>query len=82
VSPWHFCALRGVSFQDTGCGIPKEHLKRIFDPFFTTKPGGTGLGMAVVQGIIREHGGTIRIESHEGQGTTVRMTLPLEAGAS
>lgn len=66
-----------VTIQDTGLGIPKEHLDRIFEPFFTTKLNGTGLGLSVVHGIITEHRGTITLDSHPGEGTTVRIELPL-----
>jgi len=69
-----------VTVSDTGCGIPKDDLKRIFDPFFTTKPSGTGLGLSVVHGIIKEHRGTIHIDSREGQGTRITVAFPC-AGA-
>jgi len=62
---------------DNGVGIAPEALPHIFDPFFTTKETGTGLGLAVVQGIIREHGGRIAITSRVGQGTVVELSLPL-----
>lgn len=67
-----------VLFQDTGTGIPEENLSRIFDPLFTTKPPGkgTGLGLPVVKGIVISHGGSIRIESRVGFGTTVIVSLP------
>ncbi|MBM3555985.1 MAG: response regulator, partial [Alphaproteobacteria bacterium] len=63
---------------DTGPGIDPALADRIFDPFFTTKPvgQGTGLGLAVVQGIIRDHGGTIRVESALGQGARFEIELP------
>lgn len=68
-----------VFFKDTGCGIAKEHLNRIFDPFYTTKgTGGTGLGLAVSYGIVRQHGGSIIAESIVGQGTTFTLTLPIK----
>ena len=69
-SPW-------VSVSDTGCGIPEAIRARVFEPFFTTKaPGkGTGIGLAVVRGIVDQHGGAIELESEVGRGTTVRITL-------
>jgi signal transduction histidine kinase len=68
-----------ITIQDTGCGIPPEHLSRLGEPFFSTKPTGTGLGLAVVQGIVREHRGDFRIQSRAQQGTTVILHLPLAA---
>lgn len=65
------------SVEDTGDGIPPEKINRIFEPFFTTKKQGTGLGLMIVQRIVREHGGRIELESHVGQGTTFRIWLPL-----
>ncbi len=66
-----------VSIADTGRGIPKDEINRIFEPFFTTKKTGTGLGLMIVQRIIRAHSGRIEIESHVGRGTTFRILLPL-----
>jgi len=66
-----------ISIADTGCGIPQDQLNRIFEPFFTTKKKGSGLGLMIVQRIVREHGGLIKLESHVGQGTTFRIWLPL-----
>jgi len=62
-----------VTIQDTGCGIPKEQASHLFEPFFTTKPTGSGLGLSVAHGIIKEHRGTITIDSQPGQGTRVRI---------
>ncbi|HEX2569857.1 MAG TPA: ATP-binding protein [Polyangia bacterium] len=73
--------------SDDGCGIPAEHLGAVFDPFFTTKKRGqgTGLGLAIVADIVKNHQGTIDIESQVGRGTVVRVQLPaagLEEGAA
>jgi two-component system sensor histidine kinase HydH len=61
---------------DTGSGIAAEQLARIFEPLYTTKPGGTGLGLYIVQEIVAAHGGQITVTSVEGQGTTFTITLP------
>jgi len=68
-----------LEVRDEGAGILPEHLPRLTDPFFTTKreSGGTGLGLAVSAGIVKEHGGTLTFESTPGRGTTARMSLPL-----
>ncbi|MFW8602015.1 ATP-binding protein [Desulfobacterota bacterium M19] len=67
-----------LEISDTGLGISKENLEKIFDPYFTTHIGGegTGLGLSVVHGIIRHHGGSITVNSTEGQGTTFTVSLP------
>jgi two-component system sensor histidine kinase PilS (NtrC family) len=70
-----------IAVRDAGVGIPAEALERIFDPFFTTKPGGTGLGLATVHRIVEEHGGSIRVQSAEGKGTTFQLRLPRVAEA-
>jgi signal transduction histidine kinase len=68
-----------IEVSDTGSGIPSEHLARIYDPFFTTKSigQGTGLGLSITYGIVREHEGTINVESTVGQGTRFSVSLPL-----
>ena len=66
-----------VSITDTGSGIPEEKLNQLFQPFFTTKKKGSGLGLMIVQRIIREHAGRIDVESKPGKGTTFRVWLPL-----
>ncbi len=68
-----------LAITDDGCGIPPEHLSSVLDPFFTTKKRGqgTGLGLTIAADIVKNHGGTLQIESAAGQGTTVRVRLPL-----
>lgn len=66
-----------VTIADTGGGIPQEQLNRIFEPFYTTKKKGSGLGLMIVQRIVRAHGGRIELESQVGRGTTFRIWLPL-----
>jgi two-component system, NtrC family, sensor kinase len=77
-----------VSISDSGTGIAPEHIQRIYDPFFTTKTApregqarGTGLGLSVTYGIIQEHAGKIRVESHPGSGTTFTLDFPLSRKA-
>ncbi len=65
-----------LTVHDNGCGIPEEHQAKIFEPFFTTKPGGTGLGLAVSYGIVRDHGGMMSVRSRPGVGTTFSIALP------
>lgn len=69
------------TFSDTGTGMSEEIRLKVFEPFFTTKPEGegTGMGLAVIHGIIEEHDGKIRVESEEGKGTTFIISLPIEA---
>ncbi len=66
-----------IVFEDNGPGIPEEHLHKIFYPFFTTKEGGTGLGLSLVHRIMDEHKGTVLVESVLGEGTCVKLTLPI-----
>jgi PAS domain S-box-containing protein len=68
-----------IRIADKGCGIDPADLPRVFEPFFTTKgPGkGTGLGLAIARNIVVEHGGSIRLESRPGEGTTAFISLPL-----
>jgi two-component system NtrC family sensor kinase len=68
-----------IIVEDTGCGIPKDHLTKIFDPFFTTKPEGkgTGLGLSICHGIVDKLGGHISVSSEVGKGSTFVVTLPI-----
>ena len=70
-----------IEISDTGTGIPKDVLPRIFETFYTTKPRGvgTGLGLSIARDIVQSHGGSISVDSHEGLGTSFRITLPLSA---
>ncbi len=65
-----------ITIEDTGSGIPKEHLQKIFDPFFTTKPDGSGLGLAVTFSIVKKHNGCITVESESGVGARFHVYLP------
>jgi len=67
-----------IQVEDSGPGIPPDHLERVFDPFFTTKPPGegTGLGLSLVHRIVTEYGGELRVDSQVGTGTTFRIDLP------
>jgi signal transduction histidine kinase len=68
-----------LAITDSGPGIAAEHIAKIFDPFFSTKERGTGLGLALTQQIVIEHGGTIVVDSQPGAGTTFRVQLPIAA---
>jgi signal transduction histidine kinase len=65
-----------IEFRDTGKGMSPAEVGRVFDPFFTMKPSGTGLGLSICHELVTAHGGDIRVESEEGHGTTVRVTIP------
>jgi signal transduction histidine kinase len=69
-----------IDFKDTGVGVPEKNLSKLFEPFFTTKKKGkgVGLGLSVAYGIIQEHGGSIYVESHAGEGTNFNVKLPLK----
>jgi len=76
VRPGRFVCL---SVSDTGCGIPPEILPRIFEPFFTTKPTGkgSGLGLATVYGIAKQHQGWVEVQSQPGHGSTFKVFIPV-----
>lgn len=69
-----------IDISDTGSGISPEHLDKIFDPFFTTKPvgEGTGLGLSISYGIVERHGGSIKVKSRPGRGTTFTVSIPVK----
>jgi signal transduction histidine kinase len=75
------CARAVIEVRDTGCGIPREFLPRVFDPFYTSKPTGegTGLGLSVSYGIVKDHGGQILVDSEPGKGTCFTVILPVIA---
>ena len=68
-----------IKVKDNGIGIPEENMPKLFEPFFTTKKKGkgVGLGLSVVYGIIQEHGGSIRVESKVGEGSTFKVKIPI-----
>lgn len=66
-----------INLTDTGCGIPSYVLERMFEPFYTTKTKGTGLGMMIINKIIQDHHGTIKIESQEEVGTEILLSFPI-----
>lgn len=65
-----------IAVADCGCGVAEDALERVFDPFFTTKDNGSGLGLAAVHRIVEQHGGSVKLESRLGRGTTVRVRFP------
>jgi len=65
-----------VEFRDTGKGMNSAVIRHVFDPFFTTKPSGTGLGLSICHELVQAHGGDIEVDSQEGHGTSVRITIP------
>ena len=71
-----------LSVTDTGVGIAADQLERIFQPFFTTKAHGIGLGLPITKRLIEDHGGSLRVESHPGNGTTISVLLPVLEHAS
>jgi two-component system NtrC family sensor kinase len=79
IHAWDENGFARIDVADSGQGIAPEHLERIYDPFFTTKAAlkGTGLGLSVTYGIVREHGGTIEVDSRLGAGSRFRVKLPL-----
>ena len=69
-----------ISVSDRGVGIPPEDLPHVFDPYYTTRRSGTGLGLPIAKNIVEGLGGTISVTSRLGEGTDVRIDLPVRAG--
>lgn len=65
-----------ISFADTGCGMDESAMANLFEPYFTTKANGHGLGMMIIQGIVRAHNGKIDVDSKKGEGTKISVSLP------
>ena len=65
-----------IAIRDSGCGMSREELDRAFEDFYTTKPNGTGLGLSVVRRLVGDLGGTIRVETAPGQGSTFTVEIP------
>jgi signal transduction histidine kinase len=66
-----------ITFRDSGAGVSPEHLQKIFDPFYTTKEMGTGLGLSISMGIIQNHGGSLEVQSLQGEGAAFIVKLPI-----
>ena len=73
----HDSAAVNVKIRDTGKGIPPEVLDKILEPFYSTKEDGSGLGLAICRSILWDIGGDMAIQSEEGKGTTIKLTLPV-----
>ncbi len=65
-----------IEISDDGQGIPNDDLERIFEFYYTTKDQGTGLGLSIAQRVIHQHGGSLLVESREGEGTSIAIRLP------
>jgi len=74
------CSFLEVEITDTGAGMTPEQLLKACLPFYTTKPGGTGLGLAMARQAVERHGGKLEIKSHPEEGTTVKISLPVDPG--
>jgi signal transduction histidine kinase len=70
-----------IRISDSGPGVPEAVRKRVFEPFFSTKEEGTGLGLSIAARIVEEHGGTLELESREGEGATFVIGLPIKEDA-
>jgi len=77
-SPAGTAPLVEIVIKDTGPGIPRAHLGRLFVPGFTTKETGSGVGLAIAERVVAAHHGRITVDSEEGHGTTITITLPTD----
>lgn len=80
LNPWE--SGWALEVADDGVGIPIDRMERIFDPFYTTRSGGTGLGLANVERIVRAHNGEVSVQSKEGEGTCFTLRFPGDAESS
>jgi two-component system, NtrC family, sensor kinase len=80
---WNATSVR-ASVSDHGCGMTTEQIAHMFDPLYTThsETGGVGMGLAITSGIIQRHHGSIEVQSHPGDGTTITVNLPIATGLS
>ncbi len=78
ISTGVFDGFAWTKFQDTGCGIPPENLKKLFEPLFTTKPKGIGLGLAITKRLVEQNSGSIEVESQVAKGTSFTVRLPTQ----
>jgi signal transduction histidine kinase len=77
VTPTQGTSFVEVNMEDTGCGIPEEHLNKIFEPYFTDKSQGNGLGLVVIKEIVEKHGGKVFVTSRVGVGSKFIVSLPV-----
>ena len=71
-----------IQVQDTGCGVAEPILEKLFTPYFSSKPNGNGLGLAVVKNVVKQHKGSVSVQSIENKGATFTVCLPLAPAAS
>ena len=77
IKTWEEKKILHLSFADDGCGMSRETIEHLFEPFFSLSDRGTGLGMVIIKNIVESHDGSLAVESEEGKGTEIRISLPL-----